>query len=880
MDWHAVSNREIFARLKTAESGLSFDEAGKRLAKYGPNELPEEKRLTKFKIFFNQFKSPLIYILLIAAAITFFLKEFVDSGVITATVFLNTVVGFFEENKAEKAIQRLKKVLKYRALVIRGGREHKVNSEDLVPGDIVLLEAGDKVTADIRLVEAKNLQAEEAALTGESSPSAKSVKILGKGTVLADRENMVYMGTSIIRGRGRGMVVSTGEDTELGRIALTLREIEEEKTPLQEKLVKFSKWLAFWFFIAGIFLFLVGLAQGRSPVDMFLIVAAVAVASVPEGLAIVMTVILAVGMQRILKANALVRKLVAAETLGSVSVICSDKTGTLTLGKMLVDHIFTETQSEEARMRVLEIGLLCNNAIVENPENELKDWVISGDSIDQALFLAAVQAGMDKSELEKSIFRIDEVPFDEEKKYMATLHEFKKKILGRNFSPGQKIIYLKGAPEKIISMCEEVEANGHIEKLTPEGIRKFKKKIDELASRGLRILATAYKLNSASEEFGEKNLNGMTLVGLVALKDPVRAEAKEAIKICLGAGIRPILVTGDHMLTAQAVAGEIGLAAEEKNILEGKDLDKISDNELDKILKNIDIYARVEPRHKLRIITAWQRRGEVVAMTGDGVNDASALKKADVGVALGTGTDVAKEVADIVLLDDNFNGIVRAVKEGRTIFENLRKILVYFFSDGFCEVVLVGISLLAGLPLPVLAAQILWINFIEHSTPAMALALEPEEQELMSKKPVKRNAPLLDREMKAIIFSKGVFTVLALFSLFYYFWSSTENLVYARTMTFAGLAVYPLFSAWSLKSLRSAVWEKNPFNNKFFNMSMVFSFAVLLAALYIPFLRDILRLAPLRFVDWFILICFGILNILLIEVVKYFSLSREKRKAV
>jgi Ca2+-transporting ATPase len=870
MIWHAAEIGEIFSELKTAQSGLSFDEAKKRLGKYGTNSLPREIKLTRLKVLLGQLKSPLIYILIIAAAIALLLKNFVDAGVIMATVFLNAVVGFFEENKAEKAIEQLKSVLEYKAKVLREGREHVINAEELVPGDVILVEAGDKVMADARLFEAKNLQVNEAALTGESIPSPKFVKVLEKGASLADRENMVYTGTNVVRGRGVAIVIATGHKTELGEIAQALREIVEEKTPLQQQIGHFSKWLVAALSLICLILFLAGIWQGRSFMEMFLITVAVAVASVPEGLAISLTVILAVGMQRILKKKALVRKLVAAETLGSVSVICSDKTGTLTLGKMLVDHIFTEHESEKTKIKALEIGLLCNNAIIENPEEELEDWIISGDPIDRALFLAAVQAGLEKEEIERKMIRIDEIPFDEEKKYMATLHKTTK----------AKIVYLKGAPEKIMSMSGWAEIDGRLEKLTPARAEKFKKVLDEMTGRGLRVLAVAWKEWPGTEIFSDNGLKDLVLVGLVALKDPLRPEAKEAIKLCREAGIRSVLVTGDHKLTAEVIAREIGLSVGEKNVLDGQSLDKLSDEEFGKILRNVDVYARVEPRHKLRIIDAWQKKGEVVAMTGDGVNDAPALKKADVGVALGSGTDVAKEVADVVLLDDNFNSIVGAVEQGRAIFENVRKILVYFFSDGFCEVILVGGSLLLGLPLPVLAAQILWVNLVEHSMPAMALAFESEEKALMSERPRRRNESILNPEMKFIIFLVGISTDLVLFGLFYYLWKFTDNLPYARTMTFAGLIVDSLFYVWSCKSLRYPLWRKNPFQNKFFNIGMVFSVVMLFAALYAPFLRDILRVTPLGWGDWLILLGLGILNILLIEIVKYiFIAKRHKRTA-
>ncbi len=875
MDWHALEIKEIFNQLKTTEHGLAFDEAKKRLTKFGLNKLPEEKRLTQIQIFLHQFKSPLVYVLLIAALITLFLHEFIDTGVILTAVFLNTLVGFFQESKAEKTIAQLRLMLEHKAKVIRERHEHEIKAEGVVPGDIILVEAGDKIPADARLIEARNLQVVEAVLTGESVPSQKSIKVLEVGASLADRENMVYTGTNVIRGRGKAVVIATGNRTELGKIALMVKETQEEKTPLQKQLAEFSKWLALILSFICLIIFLFGLLQGKSFIEMFLTAVAVAVAAVPEGLLVSLTVILAIGMQKILKEKALVRKLIAAETLGSVSVICSDKTGTLTLGKMLVDHIFTATQSEETKMKALEIGLLCNNAIIENPEEELKDWVIFGDSTEQALLLAVVQAGLKKEELEKEQPRLDEIPFDEEKKYMATLHEIrnpKSKI--------QNLIYVKGAPEVVMAMSGWIEVDGKVEKMTHERAQKFKKEIENLTAKGLRLLAVAYKEVENIVSLEETNLNEMILVGLVALKDPLRSEAKEAVRLCQEAGIRPILVTGDHKLTAKTIAHEVGLPSEEKNILEGQELDKMSDQDFEAALKRIDVYARVEPRHKLRIIDAWQKRGKVVAMTGDGVNDAPALKKADVGVALGSGTDVAKEASDIVLLDDNFKTIVKAVERGRVIFENIRKVVVYLLSDSFTEVILVGGSLLLGLPLPVLAAQILWVNLIEDGLPSIALSFEPEEKGLMEEKPRKKTETILNLEMKIIIFVIGIFTELLLFGLFLYFWKVYQDITYVRTIVFVGLGINSLFYVWSCRSLRFSVWHENPFKNKFLNFSVIFGFLMFFVALYIPFFQKVLRTVPLGLWEWSVVIFLGLINLLLIELVKYIFIVKQKKRVI
>lgn len=861
--WHSLEIKEVLTKLNVPEDGLDKAEAAQRLEKIRPNKLPEEKKLTQLQIFFNQFKSPLVYILLVAAIITLFLDEFIDMGVILAAVLLNTIVGFFQEVKAEKTIERLRMMIEHKARVIRNGKEMEIKAEELVPGDIILVEAGDKITADARLVESHNLQIIEAPLTGESAPSNKDVKILAAGTVLADRENIVYMGTNVVRGRGKAVVIETGVRTELGKIALMVKEAGEEKTPLQKKLSKFSKWLAVFFSVLCLCIFLFGIVQGRPFIEIFLTAVAVAVAAIPEGLLVALTVILAIGMQRILKERALVRKLVAAETLGSVSVICSDKTGTITLGKMMVDHIFTESKSEKSRIRVLEIGLLCNNAVIQNPEEELENLIILGDTTEQALLLAALQTGLRKEEIEKQKPRIDEIPFDEEKKYMATLH-----AVGNS-----KVIFVKGAPEVVLEMSGWLEVNGEKEKFSGDKIKNFEKEVNDLTQKGLRLLAVAYKEDGSLEE-----LEDLVLVGLVALKDPLRQEARDTMEACKKAGIRPILITGDHRLTAKTIAQEIGLPAGEENILEGKDLDKMNDEKFNSILRQVDVYARVLPQHKMRIIEAWQKKGEVVAMTGDGVNDAPALKKADIGVALGSGTEVAKEASDMVLLDDNFATIVKAVKQGRAIFENIRKVITYLLSDSFTEMILVGGSLLLGLPLPVLAAQILWVNLIEDGLPSIALSFEPEERGLMREKPRKKTENILNAEMKIIVFVIGIFTDLLLFGLFYYFWKIYQDIEYTRTIVFVGLGINSLFYVWSCRSLRFSLWHMNPFKNKFLNISVIFGFLMFFIALYVPFFQKVLRTVPLGIRDWGIILFLGLINLLLIELVKFIFITRHKKE--
>lgn len=874
MDWHTKEIHEIFIRFKTTENGLGFDEAKRRLEKNGPNKLPEAKRLTDSQIFFNQFKNSLVYVLLFASVITIILREFVDTGIILAAVFLNVFIGFFEERKAEKTIEKLKEAIDHKAKVLREGGEREIDAEEVVSGDVIVIEAGDKIPADARLFKVTNLEIVEAALTGEAAPSKKTVGKLFPGTVLAERENMVYCGTNAVRGRGLAIVVATGKETEIGKISLMLGNAIEEKTPLQKKLSSFARRLSVVLLSICFVIFIVGLLQGRSFVEMLTVAVAVAVAAVPEGLIVTVTVILAIGMQKILKEKALVRKLVAAETLGSTSIICTDKTGTLTLGKMMVDQIFTETGSEETKTKILEMGLLCNNAVIENPEDKLEDWIIFGDSTEQALLLAAVQGGVDQKKIRKDFLRLWEIPFDEERKYMVTLHA-NLKVKNEKL----KVIYVKGAPEKILSMSERLEINGKTEKLTQEKIKKIKKEIDDLAGKGLRMLAFAHK-NTAQEKIEESDLKGLIFVGFLALRDPLRKESAQAIKMCRAAGIRPILVTGDHRLTARMVAGEIGLNVGDKNILEGGDLDKMSDAEFFKILKNVDVYARVEPRHKMRIIEAWQKKGEVVAMTGDGVNDAPALKKAEVGVALGSGTEVAKEAADIILLDDNFNSIVKAVERGRIIFENIKKVILYLFSDIFTEMALIVASLFFGFPLPILAAQILWINLIEDSPPSMALAFDAGEGGVMRGRPRRRDEPIVDLEMETLIAVISLFTISVLFGFFYYFWRITGDIDYTRTLVFIGLGIDSLFYVYACRTLRHPLWGNHPFQNKFLNLSVLLGLLMLVLAVYTPFFQKILRTVPLGIYEWILLVSFGILNILLIEVVKYIFIVRKKKISV
>lgn len=879
MNWHALEMKEIFRQLKTSEHGLTFEEAKKRLTKFGPNKLPEEKKLTQVQIFLHQFKNPLIFVLFTAAFISLFLKHLTDFWIILAVITISTLIGFFQENKANKAIIKLREMVRYKAKVLRNGHEAVVPIEDLVPGDIIFLSPGDKVPADARILELQNLEVIEAALTGESAPSKKQVVVLDIKTPLADRENMVYMGTVVAKGKAKAVVAETGDRTELGHIVTLVKEVTEEKTPLQKQILRFSKFLSLLIFIVVIVIFLIGSLAGRSFFEMFLISVAVAVAAIPEGLLPALTVILAIGMQKILKHNGLVRRMIAAETLGSVSVICSDKTGTLTEGEMRVAHIlvqgknFGETNHEKEKLFILKIGLLCNNAVVENPEDELHEWKILADPTEKALLLAGVQAGLDKEALEKEMPRLAEIPFDAEYKYMATLHRCQMSNAKR-----QNFIYAKGAPEKILAMVSNIEADGSVKKLTEDKRQEIQRELENFVSRGLRCLALAYKkVESEKTILNHSDLKNLVLVGLVALKDPLRPDAKEAIALCQEAGIRPVIVTGDHRLTAKAIVEELGLKVTPQNILEGKDLDQLSDEELRKKVEKIIIYARVEPKHKLRIINAWQARGKVVAMTGDGVNDAPALKAANIGVALGSGTDVAKEVSDIVLLDNNFHTIVEAVRRGRIVFNNIRSVVVYLLSGGFTEMIVVGGAVLLGFPLPLLPAQILWIKLMEDATPAMALSFEEGDPEgVMQEPPRKVGEPILNRSMKKLIAVYASIMDLSLLGMFIYFWKTTADLAYARTIVFVGLGIVSVLYIYSVRNLQKSIFRMNPFSNKFLVFSTVLGLGLILAALYIPFFQNILKTVSLGGGEWLLLGSYCLLSLFLIELGKWLFIIKRK----
>ncbi|MDP2664271.1 MAG: HAD-IC family P-type ATPase [bacterium] len=860
--WHHLSSEEAVKILGAdLEKGLREKQVNSKRAEFGKNKLPEEKPLSRLKVLLQQFRSPLIYILIVAGIITLVLKEFADSIVIFGAVLLNTVVGYFQENKASKALSELKKVVKHQAEVIREGDKKIVDSEELVPGDIIILNPGDKVPADGRIIEAHNLKVNEMALTGEWLPATKISEILPEDTSMADRDNMVYMGTIIEDGKGKAVVTETGTRTEIGEVASLVKETKEEKTPLQKKIGNFSRIIGIAIAVIAAFVFIEGIITGNTFIEMFTTSVAIAVAAIPEGLPVAMTVILALGMQRILKRKGLVKNLLAAETLGGTSVIATDKTCTLTEGKMKIAEVFTLDNRRATKEMLFKVSVLSNDAFIENPREEPGHWIVRGEPTEKALLMGALQEGFRRTDFEKKEVEINEIVFDPKRKYHATLY----KTGRRTFN-----VYVLGAPEKLLQAS----------KMRPESLAKIEKRLEKLTGQGHRVVAAAWKKLpdpkiSAFSNF-ESEIKDLTFLGLVAMHDPLRGDVKEAMKLCIQAGMKPVIVTGDHKLTAKAIAEELGFKLKSENIIEGSDLDMLSDRELQKNLEKIKVYARVEPKHKIRIIEAWQRKGQVVAMTGDGINDAPALKKADIGVALGSGTEVAKETSDLILLNDSFSVIVAAIEEGRAVLDNIRKVITYLLSSSFSEIILIAGALVAGFPLPILPTQILWINLITDGLPDIALAFESKEKDLMSQKPQGNKVPLLTQEMKIIIFVIGILTDIILLGLFFWLWRQGYSIEYVRTMIFSGLAISSLFYVFSCKSLRRNIWHINPFSNKFLVLAVLIGFLMLFTAIYFSPFQSLLKTVPLQMSDWLILVGLGLVNIIAIEVTKWYFIIKKK----
>lgn len=876
---HAISDKELLEKLQTSKKGLTENEAQRRLEKNGKNQIPNKESKSSWSILVSQFASPLAAVILIATIFSFLIGHFADAFFIVFVVVINAVVGFIQENKAEKVLRKISESVKFYCKVIRDGRKKEVLSEDIVVGDIIELEEGDKVPADGRIIESHGLKINEAVLTGEWMSVEKSNEVLKKGVALAEKENMAFMGTIVEEGSGFFVVSGTGINTELGDISQMVGTEKTPKTPLQKRFFKLSKTMAFLVVLAVGLFSLIYILRGEEPYDVFIIAIALVVSAIPEGLLPAITIALVFAMRRLIKKKALVRRLNATEGMGSVSTICMDKTGTLTKGEMQVSHILTgddefskkegqldgiyEYGKLETHFKVLEIITLVNNAYVENPEDELIDWRIRGRHTDKALLTAGIHAGIDKDKLESNFEIVEKIEFNSEKKYAARIYKTKEDKI---------VVLFLGSPEVVLERSGNIFMKDGEISLDSEKGDKLLNRVDELTSQGLRLMACAFKEIEFSEykKNGiEKSIKDLSLMGVVALKDPLRKDVKESIEIAKKAGINPIVITGDHRNTAKAIVSESGIEVGENEILEGKELDLVDDKELLELVKRIKIFARVSPKHKIRIVKALQKNGEVVAMVGDGVNDAPALKASDVGISVGTGTDIAKDVSDIVLLDNSFSVIVKAIEQGRVAKENIRRIVIYLMADDFSELFLFFFAVLIGLPFPLYPIQILWINIIEDSFPNIALTAENNTKGIMNEKPEPAGSSILTAPYKKFMVAVFFVTSLAAASVFYAFYKITGDIEKARTIVFALIAFDSLTFAYIVKSFRQSVFSKEVFSNKFLNWAILGSTSLLVAGLYVPFFQKLLKISPIGVMEWSIIIGVSLAELVFLEIFKF-----------
>lgn len=875
--WHTLSGETVLARLQSRATGLTQAEAVQRLAEHGPNELEAAHRISPWAILLEQLKNVLIVILLVAIVLSAFLGHSLEAVAIAVIVLFAVLLGFGQEYRAERAIEALRQMAAPTATALRDEAEVEIPARNLVPGDVILLRAGDKVPADARLLVAINLQIDEAALTGESMPVEKqALALTDSDLAVGDRKNMLYAGTAATYGRGRAVVVATGIRTEFGQIAQMLQTVETGKTPLQENLDKVGHALARAALIVVAIIVGLGLARGQPFIEMLIFGIALAVAVVPEALPAVVTISLAIGVQRLVKRHALMRRLAAVETLGSTSVICSDKTGTLTKDEMTARQFFIagdvidvsgagyEPRGEFARRgqrieppaslkQLLRAAVLASDAHV-TPNPSAGRWEVKGDPTEGALVVAAAKAGLDKVDLDAQFPRLHEIPFTSETKRMTTLHA----------EPVGVMAYAKGAPEIILNLCAFHWTGAGIAPLDAAGQALILAAAGQMAGEALRVLAVASK-SGAILETAEQD---MTFLGLIGMIDPPRPEAKPAIQVCEEAGIKPVMITGDHPVTAQAVARELTLLRSGR-VITGAELEAMSEAEFEREVENIEVYARVSPAHKLRVVTAWQRKGHIVAMTGDGVNDAPALKKADIGIAMGlTGTDVTKEAAAMALTDDNFASIVAAVDEGRGIFGNIKKYLMYLLSSNIGEIVLMAGAVLLGLPLPLTAVQILYVNLATDGLPALALAVDPPEADLMRRKPRNPRLGIFTRPVVTLMVAGGLWSALVNLGLFTWALNSGRSLIEAMTMTFVSLVLIQFFKAYNFRSDRHSVLNR-PFANKWLNLAIAWELGLLALIVYAPFLHEPFSTYSLPFIDWAIVLALAFTVLPVLEGLKW-----------
>lgn len=865
--WHATSIHDTFDMLDSAEHGLGKDDRRQRQEKYGQNLLEQEEGHSKWDLILKQLSSPLIYILIIAAVVSLLIQHYVDAAVIMGVVAINMVIGLIQEWRAEQALEALNELTQPHAVILVDGEQQEIPAEKVVPGDVLILETGDRVAADARIIEADDLELDESALTGESDPVGKKPDEVSEYVPLAERANMAWMSTAVTAGNGKAIIVATGMKTEMGNIAGDVQETEREQTPLQVRMDHFGKWLGGIAMIISIVLFGLGLLRGKSPTEMLIFSVAVAVSAIPEGLPAAISITLALGVRRMARRSAIVRRLPAVETLGSTNVICSDKTGTITRNEMTATHLWTfdgeyevdglgyEPEGDihppdsdenlkrqdlpEAVNKLLLAGVQANNSQLQKKDDV---WGITGDPTEGAMLTVAAKVGIDQHDLQEKASRLDEIPFSSERKYMA--------VLAASNNGDANILHVKGAPRRILAACSHAMIDGQRQELTDEQRQQIEEQQSTYSDQAMRVLAGACKeldSESASENEAE---SGLTFLGLWGLVDPPRDSSKDAIDRAQQAGIRVVMITGDNPETAAAIAREVGIGDTETKVLTGPELDDMSEEELSKRSREISVYARVSPSHKARIKDQLQDHGDVVAVTGDGVNDAPALKGANIGIAMGdSGTEVAKEAADMVLTDDNFATIMKAVEEGRVIFANLRRVIFFLLATSLGEVLTFTASLILGMPLPMTAIMVLWVNLVSDAPADIPLGIEPKNDDVMGDSPRDRDAPIVNTAAIWRLCLLGPITAIGTLTLFH-FATQHHSLEYAQTVSFTTLAAFQWFLAMASRSERLSVFQIGLFTNRWLILGIFTAILFQLGVVYLPWGQTLFNTEAIELRDW------------------------------
>jgi P-type Ca2+ transporter type 2C len=908
--WHELPRDEIFDMLETDFCGISEEVAASRLEEYGPNVVESGDKISKLEILWAQLKNPLVLVLVIAAIISLLAGKNADAIVIAVVIIVNTLIGFFQEYQAEEALEALMSQAAPEADVVRKKAgsdeciEMSIPAAQVVPGDIILLDAGAKVPADARLIEAANLDAEEAMLTGESTSVRKQVERLEGKLSIGDRINLVYGGTIITNGRARAVVYATGAKTEMGKIATLIKETEKAESPIQKQTIDLGKKLGFFAVIAGALMVILGFIQGLDLGDIFLFALASAVSAIPEGLPAVLSITLAIGVNRMAKRNAIIRRLPAVDTLGAATVIVSDKTGTLTTNQMTVQRFFVggnyvevtgigykpegeflideekiDPLGDENLALALKIGTLCNDSRLIQHHNEAGDeWEIRGDPTEAALVVVSEKAGQHKDTLEDKFRRIDELPFNSTIKFMATFHK------GAN---DKAFVFVKGAPETILARCPQIQANGDRRELTEADHEQIMQVNKAMAGEALRVLGLAYQViekdqvQNVKEALEYEHEAELVFVGLVGMMDPPREEVPEAIRRCKRAGIRVVMATGDHYLTGKAIANQIGIVNHmDEWVYTGEEVDQMNDEELDEVMVKANAFARVSPEHKHRLVGSLQRLGHVVAMTGDGVNDAPALQAAEIGIAMGiTGTDVTKETADMVLTDDNFSSIVNAVEEGRVVFANVRKVVKFLLATNAGEILtlLAALVIFAAAGLIITPVQILWVNLVTDGILDITLAMEPKEGDVMDEPPRRTDAKIINKEILLNILFVALFMAVGTLFIFNTANNSNGNLVYAQTLVFTTLAFFQVFNSFNCRSRHKSVFQIGFFSNPYLFIAIVTSVLLQIGAVYIPFMQNMLGTVGLKLEDWGLIILVSSTIFIADELRKLFQRKVQQR---